>query len=381
MTAPRNALLAIASAVLVLSTTPALAQKTVPGEKWRNTVSMEAMGMKMPGRTMEACVPVGKANEALARPQDNDSNCEMYDVKQSGNKFSGKMRCTGKQPMEGTIESESDGNRVKGKMSMTTGGQSMNMTYDGEKLGQACEAKDWSDYKAPVVAQPQMPDACAMMADNVRKGNVADTLTMYVGADAQCAKHASRKEFCSAVATPKAFAELSRREKGMASIRENRDNVTVQPLTLSLQACNLGTADAMRTRLLGVAEKDANWDFLVAEGNDATWTMLRQTAQRECSGRSFTSASNPRYLPLCRQYGMALTRGDREAALNAAGVFDSGPQTTSSAPASGSANAAAPAAPAEEAEPSGTDKAKAKTKDALDKGKKALRGIFGGGGN
>lgn len=378
MTSFRSLLLTATGTMLVAGASPVLAQKVVPGEKWRNTVSMEAMGMKMPARTTEACVPVGKANEALARPQGNDSQCEMYDVKQAGNRFSGKMRCTGNEPLEGTIESETEGNRIKGRMTMTTRGQSMNMTYDGEKLGQACEAKDWSDYKPPAVAQPKAVDTCAVLAENLKKGSVGDSVVMYVGKDAQCAKHASQKQFCSAVATPAGFLDLSRREKSMAGVQQNRDSAAVQPLTMSAQACGLGSVDALRTRLLGTAEKDANWDFLVTEGNDSTWAMLRQTAQRECTGRSFTSASNPRYLPLCRSYGMALTRGDRESALNAAGVYDTRPAASGSA---STAAPVAPATPAAEPAPSDSDKAKSKAKDTLDKGKKALRGLFGGGGN
>lgn len=122
-------------------------------------------------------------------------------------------------------------------------------------------------------------------------------------------------------------------------------------------------------------------DFLVQEGNDATYAMLTATAKRECSGRSFTNAANARYARLCRNYGVALARGDHEAVRSVAGV--STPDNGSAAPAAGSA--VAPSAPEDTgnaaADEAADEDASAKTKarDAINKGKQKLRGIFGGG--
>jgi hypothetical protein len=392
---------AVALAGLALSfAAPSLAQKTVPGEMWRQTMSMEAAGMKMPGRTSEICVPIGKAAESLARPQDNDK-CEMSDMKSTANGFSATMRCAGKEPMEGTIDSRTEGNTVKSRMQMKMNDMSMTMNSESTKLGAACQAKDWSTYKPPVVAaqpQPQMPDTCSMAVDQMKKSSsISNMVTFYAGKDAQCAKHASFKTYCSAVQTPAGFYDLSKHEKSMAIVKEGRDNPSVQPLTYSMQACGLGQGkpaiDALRTKMLASAESQGAWDFMIAEGNDATFQTLGNIAKRECTGRSYTSAANSKYLGLCRTYGMALIRGDRAAVLNAAGIDSSAEPPASAAspgglspgatsPGSASQGRSGSAEPPHEREeepaPSGT---KEKAKATLDKGKKALRGLFGGGGD
>jgi hypothetical protein len=358
-------------ACLVALALPSLshAQKKVPGEKWRQTISMEASGMKLPARTLEVCVPVGKAEEALARPPENN-DCKLSDVQRSGNKFSANIQCAGKTPMEGRIEQTSEGNRTIGKMQMKMQGMSMNMNFDSTKLGTACEATDYSDYKPPATgAVPNIsaPDVCAQMGESVKSspGELAGTLAYFVDKNAQCAKHASFKSYCSAVQTPAGFAGLAKQERSMAGTAD-RTSPFVIPLTTSVQACGLGTGkpgiDALRTRLLATAEKEGAWDFLVQEGDDATYAMLAATAKRECSGRSFTNAANARYSGLCRNYGVALARGDVEAVRSAAGI-DSSP--------GGSAQPAADAG--DDAQSQG------KARDALNKGKQKLRNIFGGG--
>jgi hypothetical protein len=325
--------------------------------------------MKLPSRTLEVCVPAGKAEEALARPPENN-DCKLSDVQRAGNKFSANIKCSGQAPVEGRIEQTTEGNRTIGKMQMQMQGMAMTMNFDSTKLGTACEATDYSDYKPPVATVPNVvaPDVCGQMGERVKGDprDLANLVAFFVEKDAQCTKHASFKTYCSAVQSPAGFASLARQERSMAGTTGDRGSAFVVPLTTSVQACGLGSGkpgvDALRTKLLATAEKDAAWDFLVQEGNDATFAMLTATAKRECSGRSFTSAANSRYAGLCRNYGVALARGDRDAALSAAGVSSGASEQPAEAPAA--------------EEPADT---KSKARNALDKGKQRLRGILGGG--
>lgn len=314
----------LTAAVVAASLLPglALAQKKVPGEKWKTSISMQAAGMTMPARTQEICAPVGKADEAMARPQGND-NCSVHDVQRSGNKFSAKISCTGSNAMEGTMEQVTDGNHMVGMMRMKIGPTEMAMKYDSTKLGTACEAIDYSDYKPP--AMPSMPavnmpapvDVCKMMADNLTKdpSSINSSINMYLGANAQCGK--ASQPFCKALQTPAGYQALAKQERDMAAARAgakaaDKDMAAYAPLSSALPACGLGKDPAaLRTRMLAAAEASGNWDFLMQEGNDATRATLAATATRECSGRSYTSAANSKYAALCRQYGMGLIRGGR----------------------------------------------------------------------
>lgn len=351
--------------------------KKVPGEKWKQSVQMEMGGMKIPTQNFEVCVPVGKASEALSRPPNNAENCALSNTQQSGNKFSGDIHCTGKQQMDGHIESQTDGNHTVTKMQMNTAGMAMVMNMDATKIGTACEATDYSELKAKAEAAQaagasQMAQVCQQMSDRFTKTprDLSGAVALYADKNGQCATHATKKNFCSAVQTPAGFASLSNQERAMAKSGGEKNAMTA-PLTTALQSCSLGSAEALRTKLLATAEKENNWDFLVAEGNDATYAMLTSTARRECAGRSFTNAPAGRYAELCRKYGVTLARNDRSGAQSAAGVISDAPSGSGSA--STSSTATAPAS--DEA----ADGQPAKKTGTLDKTKKKLKSLFGGG--
>ncbi len=65
-----------------------------------------------------------------------EKNCEVYDIKRTGNTQTFKMRCTGKDAMEGAGEFTYVGkDHYTGKMQVKTGGETMTMSYEGQKLG------------------------------------------------------------------------------------------------------------------------------------------------------------------------------------------------------------------------------------------------------
>jgi hypothetical protein len=130
-----TAFLAILGAQVV-----ALADDKPAGEMWQQTMSMEMAGMSMPPRSMQLCVPAGKADEALSKPQGPGmgDNCSVQDAKREGNKFSAKFICTGQQAVQGTVESIFEGDHAKTTMTVQMNGQTMTMKTDSQKLGTPC---------------------------------------------------------------------------------------------------------------------------------------------------------------------------------------------------------------------------------------------------
>jgi hypothetical protein len=133
-----TAVLAVLGAQVV-----ALADDKPAGETWKQTMSMEMPGMNMPPRTLEICVPAGKAKETLSKPQGPGmgSNCTMEDAKQDGNKFTARMVCTGQRPVEGTVEMIFEANHAKTTVAMSMNGQQVTMKMDSEKVGTPCTLK------------------------------------------------------------------------------------------------------------------------------------------------------------------------------------------------------------------------------------------------
>lgn len=409
-----NKVVILATLACALVGAAALAQQKVAGEKWRMKMSMQAEGFSMPARTTEMCLPVGNTQQAMLNQGQENSNCSVSNYKQSGNKFSADMKCTGKDAMEGHVEMEQLGpSSTRGSMTAKTSDGAMKMDYEYTKVGGACEAVDMANYKPPVVAaQPQI-DFCQRAADQVGSDNLygqaVAMVTQYPKPDGSgvqdCTSHAGFQKFCSAVQTPAGYASLDYEQWNQSRFSTNVsvDDPSVRmrnkPLTESLKACKLESSDAaiikLQKQVAAAARKDGQWGFVLYYDAADQYSELQALAKKECSGRSFTNAADKQYLGLCSRYGAMLARDDRSGVLEAAGCSQeredkvrgicigatsgsSGAMAAisgaggSSGGASGSATA--PANPEEEAKASAKDKAK----DAVDKGKKALRGLFGG---
>lgn len=117
-----------------------------PGEYWEITSKMEMAGMPMvmPATTVKVCI--AKGGERDPRHSAPSKDCELSDVKVSGNKSSWKMRCkqngeimTGSGEMTGNSDKSEGTLRMSGK----SGGQDMAMTFkhQGKRIGGSCEAK------------------------------------------------------------------------------------------------------------------------------------------------------------------------------------------------------------------------------------------------
>lgn len=116
-----------------------------PGE-YEYTVSMEMgkmpgmpegmQGMKMPGTTFKHCVTqkdIEQGDKKMlgqrGRGDKGAPECEVKDVKQSGNSASFKMSCKGEMQMEmdTTMTFTDNGYTMASKMTGNRGGQPMNM--------------------------------------------------------------------------------------------------------------------------------------------------------------------------------------------------------------------------------------------------------------
>jgi hypothetical protein len=393
--------LAVSALLALLALLPAavFAQKKVPGEMYRNTTSMEMMGMSMPSRTAEMCVPVGKANEALARP--DDPNCRVYDTHSAGNKFSAKMSCTGTNAMDGDIEMVTEGKTVKGVNHMKMKEGEGTMKFESTRLGTPCEAVDYSDYKPPVVNMPKVdPEAdCKAQIAAIEKdpSTIGNRASLFVGTGARCAKSSTLKSFCSVAQSHRGFLSMDRQEKRYAQVLatsgggNDKQDATFAPLTVTMGACGLGkmpgAAESLRGKLVGSAEAQGEYEFLIAEGGDAGFAAAVAAAKRECSGRKYTNAANPKFSGFCGSYGLMLVRGDRAGIMSIidgscsgdCGSSDSSAAaggSTASGSASGTGGTNGQGTPQQDAAKETT---KDKAKDAVDKGKKLLRGILGGG--
>ncbi len=118
-----------------------------PGEYWEITskVEMAGMPMAMPARTMKVCVAKG-----AERNPPPDKDCQMSDVRMSGNKTSWKMTCNRNgEIMTGVGESSGDINRSEGVMRFSgkSGGRSMDMTmsHQSKRIGGACDSEEMAN--------------------------------------------------------------------------------------------------------------------------------------------------------------------------------------------------------------------------------------------
>jgi Protein of unknown function (DUF3617) len=283
-------------------TSLALAQGSPDGEKWRITSSMQMSGMSMPNMSSEVCKQPGDDTV----PMKTEKNCEVYDIKRSGNVQSFRMRCTGKDSMEGSAQLTYLGpDHYQGKMEMTASGEAMTMNMEGRKLGR-CDGGEINlqAKKMQAQAEQQMAAASVMMAEQCRSMAAEAVSPMVM--KTQCKDPADHKTFCAAVQTHDKFMNLSEMEKmGDGSSR---------PLTESAELCGFAV-DAQRTQLCGTAEQTGKLKFIASQC-PAQATAL---AAAQCAGRSYTSISD-QYRDFCSSY--ASTEPEDGAASKAKGLLN-----------------------------------------------------------
>ena len=278
MAASNLARLVMAAILTLACGTAATAAQTVPGERWQHKMTMQMGGMNMPMPGSEVCAPVGQAAQELAKP---DKNCKVSNVRQSGNRFSADVKCTGKDAMEGTMEMTTGPDHMTGKMTVRSEDGEMTMVTESRKLG-ACQAVDTGEMVAQAEAQAQKGRQMAAQAEAQRCSgdafklktdprSVGGASMLFLGANAPCAGKPLPAEYCGAVQSRAGFTALSQMEATQPGV-----------IGRSLEACKLGSGkgavDALRAKLIASAEADADGDYLIAHAP----ARAQQLAKTQC---------------------------------------------------------------------------------------------------
>ena len=290
----------------------ALAQDSTQGEKWKITSTMQMAGMSMPGMSSEICKQPGDDNV----PIKTEDNCQVYDVTRNGNVQSFKMRCTGKNAMEGSAQFTYLGSdRYQGKMQVTTQGETMNMTYEGQKLGR-CDGSETNlqAKKQLAQAQQQMIDSDRMMAEQCHK--MAAEATSAHLMQTSCKDPADIKTFCSTITTHDRFQSSAEAEK-QTTERGTGNYPGAKPLSEAAQLCGF-SVDSERKRLCSTAEQSGKLGFISSQCPVEAAAL----AQMHCAGRSYTHISE-KYRNFCATFASNPPE-DNSAAGKTKGLLNKG---------------------------------------------------------
>ncbi|MEI6206955.1 MAG: DUF3617 family protein [Desulfuromonadales bacterium] len=130
----KKIVLAILSALAI--PTSSFAGDSMREGYWEMITTMEMPGMpvKMEPTRMKHCFSKEDVKDQK-RTISTDKNCTVTDLKQSGNKVSWKMKCTGKSAGEFSGETVYKGDAFDSTMKMQTQGRTMNMKVHAQRLG------------------------------------------------------------------------------------------------------------------------------------------------------------------------------------------------------------------------------------------------------
>ncbi len=347
-----------ACALLLLTCvgTSLAAAQGIEGEKWKVTNTMQMGGMTMPGQTSEICKQPGQDSEPPVR---TDDSCQIYDMKRSGNVQSFKMRCTGENAAEGAAQlTYLTPDHYKGKMEITTGGETMVMNYEGQKLGK-CDGSE-ANFMAKRIqadmerqqklAEQQMIQRCHEMAAEAENPNFL----------VQCKDPADKRTYCDSVRKPENFRRLAQEERRRTRISSIPNDPSNKPLTESARVCGF-SLEQERDAMCKLAEQKNDLNFIATECP----TQAAGLAAAQCAGRRYT-AINAKYRSFCSEYASQQDqqqRQSRQSGGGEAGRMD---------PSSGQQAQEQPQDPEQE-QPQTTGE---KAKGLFNKGKKALGGLF-----
>lgn len=128
----------IVTAILLALVLPAatFAADTMHDGYWELTTTMEMAGMpmQMPPSTMQHCY----TKEEVKDPKKTittDKDCTITEFKQSGNKITWKMKCTGDKAGDFSGETVYKGDAYDSTMKMQTQGHTMNMKVKARRIG------------------------------------------------------------------------------------------------------------------------------------------------------------------------------------------------------------------------------------------------------
>jgi hypothetical protein len=326
-----------------------------PGEKWRLTTSMSMAGMTMPGRTMEVCSPKGSGEPP--KPEDQ-KNCTVTDMHRSGNKQTAHMHCTTKGgDMDGDMEMESlgpDHYRMAMHMKMAQG--SMDMNTEGQKLGGECDAGELKRKGEAIVAQAKQAQAQSdkLMADQCHQAAQRVDLGIFTVKSSPCTDPADKTLLCGTAQGYKGFGDLLAQDRYAHNASAN-NFAKEQANRLADTGAFCGfQPEALRNKLCNTAERDDQLVFLA----EHCPVQAAPLAKAQCAGRGYTGAMAvaAKYRGFC-------------------GALHSGEGANGDGGAAGDGTAQEPPKPQDPPKPQTQSE---KAKDAIEKGKAKLKGLFGG---
>lgn len=290
----------IALAVL-LSPLAAVAEGS--DEQWEVTTKMEMQGMPMamPGLTNTVCLPKNRKSDEELVPKDKNSDCKMSDVKQSGNKMTYRMTCTGKHPMSGDGEIEHSGDSYRGRMHVVGDmeGQQVDMTqsFSGKRIG-TCTYEDQGK-KALAMQEKMTADMCKQSIDKL-EWRVFSNDPTWSQQFAVCKPY--KKDFCARVT--KVANDLHAVQGFKDFTADHRDWKDL------LATCDIAS-DKVLVDVCKKASDTQQWD-VVAEHCPAEAKAL---AAEHCAGRDYTAMMVGPYGALCQRYAQRPNPTDPQQAL------------------------------------------------------------------
>jgi hypothetical protein len=320
-------------AALLLAAPAAAAEK---GSWWELTTTMEMPGMPfaMPPTTLKFCQPEGPPKAPPdAKP---DPNCKMTDMRTSGNTMKWKVVCTGQNAMEGEGEMTSTGSTMDGTTRLKMERGEMTMKMHGKKIGPACdpeaerkavEAKVEHYKEQARTQQAQAANTMVRLCDDAIRGLSAAAVA---GSSPTCPPE-RRPEFCAKARTEDGWLKLQE----AAPIEKQTKGQFPGPRAVAT-ACAYEEA-ALLKQLCPGAEKKGKLAFLAA----ACPVEAKALAKKECAGRDYTALQGSRYRDFCARLKGEAMEGAAEPKAD------------------------------------GEEKKKDPQEEAVDKGKKLLKGVLG----
>lgn len=258
----------------------ALTASAGTGEYWEITSKTEMPGMPfaMPSTTQKVCI--GKGNEKQPRSS-KDQDCQMSDVKISGNKTSWKMRCNSNgDTMTGEGEQTTNADSYEGVVHLVSSGKhAMNMTqhYSGKRVGGSCDTEELAKKVNKQIAQ-----TCDTSGRSTPELiNMGDS---YLGKGAMCAN--KRDEACSAI----------RRDAGSdvdayTALVEHDKQVAGTGAVNVAKACGVNMAAATKSvcKMLNGKNYSKLSPYCPAEAKAYKEAQRKAQASRDYTGRDYTA--------------------------------------------------------------------------------------------
>lgn len=234
------------------------------------------MPFAMPATTVKVCIPPGEEKDPK-RMQGKKSNCEMTDVKTSGNKVSYKGKCVekdGTMNMEGENTYERDSYRGTMHMTGKSQGQNMDMktSYSGKRIGGSCDSEELVKK-----AQAQQKEMKGQLCDTAKSDT--SELISRAGVLLDNATCPGKKELLCDAVRKDAPRDADVYQHLVATEKNNRNLVT--------KACGLNmdaTTKALCKNLNG-----KNYRKLTAYCPAEAKAYMTTARKKECEGRSYTA--------------------------------------------------------------------------------------------